>query len=117
MHVLPQNFAFEVLKGIAEEFQSRLERIPISELKFKVTLKFFEKVREFLWRGLSIRFPKIYDVDDEVFPILNNYHLTIGSYVRRRQKMISALEDSRWGKEINYNRLRLRSDTIPGNLP
>ena len=55
MQVLPQNFALEVLKGIAEEYQSRLEAIPISDLKFEVTSRFFAQVREFLWRvGLKI---------------------------------------------------------------
>jgi hypothetical protein len=107
-HVLPLNFAFDVLRRIAEEFQSRLETISPSKLKFEVTSRFFAEVREFLWRKPIFGILKIEYVDNKTFTILSNYHSMIGLYVRRKQKLISALVDCRWGKEISYNRLRLR---------
>lgn len=112
-HILSENFAFDVLKRIAEEFQSRLETISPLVLKFEVTSKFFAKVREHLWGKLVFGFlRRIEYVDNEMFHILNNYHSTIGSYVRRRQRMISALEDRTWSEEISYNQQRLRKKTL-----
>ncbi|MPZ05034.1 MAG: hypothetical protein GEU26_01210 [Nitrososphaeraceae archaeon] len=106
-HVLQENFAFNVLKRIAGEFQSRLETISPLELRFEVTARFFIEVKGYLWKSiLSNR--RIDYVDDTVFSVLNNYHSIVGSYVRRRQRLILAFEDQIWGKEIRYNRLRLR---------
>jgi hypothetical protein len=105
-HVLPENFTFDVLRRVAEEFRSRLEMISSSELKFEVTSRFVAKVREHVWRKSILRIRNIEYIDDNVFLILSNYHSKVGAYVRRKQRLILAFEDRIWGEEISYNRLR-----------
>jgi hypothetical protein len=103
--VLPPDFAFSVLKEIAVELQSILEITSASMLKFKVTSQFFSEIRYNMWTpdfGIS----RIDCVNDNMFKILNNYHSVIGSYVRRKQKMLSSIDELKWNEEIKNNKAR-----------
>lgn len=103
---LPQGFAFNVLKRIAMALQNSLETISSSTLKYKVTSQFFAEVRDYLWNPKAFGISDIDYVNDATFMILNNYHSVIGSYVRRKQEMLSRIDELKWNEEIRNNKIR-----------
>jgi hypothetical protein len=86
------------------ELQSVLEITSASTLKFRVSSQFFGEVRRFLWTPDPV--PGIDSVNDIKFATLSQYHSLIGSYVRRKQEMLSTIDELNWNEEIRNNEIR-----------
>jgi len=103
-NALYPDFDFNVLKEIATELQSALENISASTLKFRVSSQFFGEIRHFLWTPDLV--PGIDFVNDVTFATLSQYHSLIGSYVRRKQEMLSTIDELDWNEEIRNNEIK-----------
>jgi hypothetical protein len=107
---LPETFAYEVLNEISKEMIGRLETTSSSDLRFEVTVRFFKKVRDYLW-GESLSFEvfrpsRIRDknlVDDNTFAALVQYYFKVGSYIGHIEGVRSRIEEFKWNEMIKQN--------------
>ncbi len=103
-HALPEGFAFDVLKRIASELIGVIESIASSDLKYRVTLLFYEEVRSYLWRSIHFPLPRIYSANYTALEPLTDYHYKVGSYIKFMERSKLERDNWIWQKEIKKNK-------------
>ena len=102
-HILPENFASDLMKRLASELIGVIESIASSELKYRVTLSFYEEVKSYFWKPTHFPLPRIYSVNYSEFESLTDYHYKVGSYIKFIERSKLEMSNWDWQQEINKN--------------
>jgi hypothetical protein len=91
-----EDFTIEFLFGIVKEFRKyefkkQLERLSISELKYKVTKRYLQKMRNYFYEYHHSRLVHI-SIDDETFDAIINFQNEVGIYIKEVKKVEYEME-------------------------
>ncbi len=92
--LLPKNYAAQILIDVAVSLQDELETLEMTELKYRVTELFFEKIQDYFWESFGFTEPKIKDSEsmpDSVRDILKEYQNEIQYYLSQFKEIKSKL--------------------------
>jgi hypothetical protein len=109
---LPTNLAVNILLDIAEDLSNEFETMDITEIKYKVTERFFSHIENYFWESRWMTESRItdrYSISDETFSTLRKYQSEIRNYLeyRKLNELASFGEQTRFYNKYNiHNEIR-----------